>query len=72
MTVDLKKEQQATLERPRYPYSTVARFFFRSMDVVAGGETTLAKAKVIEILAGVPYRYLAESRVHEDDRALPG
>jgi ubiquinol oxidase len=56
MIVDLKKEQQATLDRPRYPYSRLARFFFANMDVVAGKETTLAKAKVIEILAGVPYR----------------
>ncbi len=56
MTVDLRKEQQAALERPRYPYSPVARFFFANMDAVAGKETTLAKAKVIELLAGVPYR----------------
>ncbi|HJW74290.1 MAG TPA: hypothetical protein VJ787_01290 [Thermoleophilia bacterium] len=56
MTVDLKKEQQATLDRPRYPYSAITRFFVKDMDVMAGAETTLAKAKVIEMLAGVPYR----------------
>lgn len=56
MTLDLKKEQQATLDRPRYPYSAITRFFVKDMDVMAGAETTLAKAKVIEMLAGVPYR----------------
>jgi ubiquinol oxidase len=56
MPVDLKTEQQASLGRPRYPYSAVARFFFLGMDVLAGSETTLAKAKLIEALAGVPYR----------------
>jgi ubiquinol oxidase len=56
MTLDLRKEQEASLDRPRYPYSAVARFFFANMDAVAGKETTLAKAKVIELLAGVPYR----------------
>ena len=56
MTVDLKKEQLASLERPRYPYSTVARLFVLSMDLVAGRRTSLAKAKMVEALAGVPYR----------------
>ncbi len=32
VTVDLKKEQQASKARPRYDYSAVARFFFRNMD----------------------------------------
>jgi hypothetical protein len=54
--IDLKKEQQASLARPRYKYSAVARFFFRSMDMLAGPETTLAKAKLVEALAPVPYR----------------
>jgi hypothetical protein len=54
--IDLKKEQQATLARPRYPYSEVARLFFRSMDLLVGRETTLSKAKLIEMLAGIPYR----------------
>lgn len=26
--IDLKKEQQASLARPRYKYSAIARFFF--------------------------------------------
>jgi hypothetical protein len=55
-SIDLKKEQLATLRRPRFPYSPAARFFFRSMDLLTGSRTTLAKASLIESLAGVPYR----------------
>ena len=54
--IDLKKEQQATLARPHYRYSLAARFFFLTMDLVTGRRTTLSKAKMIELLAGVPYR----------------
>jgi ubiquinol oxidase len=54
--IDLNKEQQASRARPRYPYSAVARVFFRSMDMLTGKQTTLAKAKLVEILATVPYR----------------
>jgi len=54
--IDLKKEQQASRARPRYPYSAVARVFFVSMDMLTGKTTTLAKAKLIEILAPIPYR----------------
>ena len=54
--IDLKREQEATLARPRYTYSAGARFFFRSMDTMAGQEDTLPKVKVIESLASIPYR----------------
>ena len=54
--VDLRKEQQASRARPRYSYSAVARFFFRTMDMLAGPETTLAKARLVEALAPIPYR----------------
>jgi hypothetical protein len=54
--IDLRREQQATLERPRYAYSSGARFFFRSMDRLAGKEETLPKVRVIEALASIPYR----------------
>jgi len=54
--VDLKKEQDASLRRPRYPYTLSARFFFASMDLLVGEKTTLAKTKLIEILASIPYR----------------
>jgi hypothetical protein len=35
---------------------SVARLFFRSMDMLAGKETTLAKAKLVEALAPIPHR----------------
>jgi len=56
MKIDLNKEQQVSRVRPRYPYSAVARVFFVSMDMLTGKKTTLAKAKLVEILAPVPYR----------------
>ena len=54
--IDLKKEQQASRTRPRYSYSPLARLFFAGMDMLTGKETTLAKAKLVEVLAPVPYR----------------
>ena len=56
MAIDLEKEQRATLERPRYRYSAAARMFFFMMDMITGRKTTPAKAKLIEILASIPYR----------------
>lgn len=56
MNIDLKKEQIASKERPRYRYSLAAKFFFWSMDLITGKKTTLAKAKLIEMLASIPYR----------------
>jgi hypothetical protein len=55
-TIDLKREQHASMARPRYRYSWAARFFFLSMDLTTGRKATLAKAKLLEILAGIPYR----------------
>ncbi len=46
--IDLKREQQASRVRPRYPYSAAARVFFVSMDMLTGKKTTLAKAKLVE------------------------
>jgi len=54
--VNLKQEQLASLNRPRYSYSLRARIFFFLMDKLAGKATTLAKTKLIEILASIPYR----------------
>lgn len=54
--IDLSKEQQASRARPRYPYSATARVFFGGMDLLTGRQTTLAKVKLVEILATVPYR----------------
>ena len=56
-TIDLTREQRATLARPRYGYSTIARGFFRSMDTLAGKEDTLVKARLIEALASVPQSF---------------
>jgi ubiquinol oxidase len=56
MSLDLKKEQKATSERPRYQYSLAAKVFFFSIDLIAGRTITLSKVKLIEILAGIPYR----------------
>jgi hypothetical protein len=68
--IDLKKEQINSLNRPRYKYSLIAKIFFISMDIVTGWRITLAKTKVIEILASIPYRawearhYSRETRVY--------
>jgi len=56
MTIDLKQEQQASLERPPFPYTPMTRVFVAAMDMVAGRTTSLAKAKMLEVLAGIPYR----------------
>ncbi len=54
--IDLKREQKASLARKRYKYSFIAKVFFFKMDVLTGKKTTLAKAKIIETLASIPYR----------------
>lgn len=54
--IDLKKEQSATLLRPRLVYSGIAKIFFWGMDLVTGKRITLAKAKLLETLACIPYR----------------
>jgi hypothetical protein len=54
--IDLAKEQRATRARPRYEYSSLAKTFFASMDLLAGAQTALYKVKLIEALAPVPYR----------------
>jgi hypothetical protein len=56
MTIDLRREQEATLQRPAFDYTPLARAFTASMDLAAGAETSLAKAKLLEVLADVPYR----------------
>lgn len=54
--IDLKKEQKASLMRPRYKYSFSAKLFFFLMDMITGKRATLAKVKLIETLASIPYR----------------
>jgi ubiquinol oxidase len=76
MSIDLKQEQQASLARPRCKYSVAAKLFFLSMDLLTGKKTTLAKAKLIEMLAGIPYRawefrqYVRLTRCYRDPKAL--
>jgi hypothetical protein len=54
--IDLAKEQRASRARPHYRYSVAARLFFGAMDVLAGPENTLAKVRLLEALAPIPYR----------------
>jgi demethoxyubiquinone hydroxylase (CLK1/Coq7/Cat5 family) len=54
--IDLKKEQIASANRPRYKYSIAARILFLAMDIVTGRKSTLSKAKLLETLACIPYR----------------
>jgi hypothetical protein len=76
LQIDLKKEQRATLERSRYSYSFTARLFFGMMDLLTGSRTTLAKAKLIEMLASIPYRsweirqYARMTRLYRNSREI--
>lgn len=54
--IDLKAEQQASLERPRCKYSLAAKFFFATMDLLTGRGINLPKTLLIELLASIPYR----------------
>lgn len=56
MNIDLLKEQKSSLIRPSLNYGIAARFLFFAMDLTAGKKDTLAKAKLLEILACIPYR----------------
>ena len=68
---DRRREQQVTLDSPRRRYGLGARFLFRSLDLVYGTERTLAKFKVLELVARVPYQaweqvaYIAITHVAE-------
>jgi len=74
--IDLKKEQQATLTRPNPGYSFMARLFFKAFDLLTGRQTTLFKVKVLEILAGIPYRaweirlYQKLTRSYDDEERM--
>jgi ubiquinol oxidase len=54
--IDLERERQASLARPRLDYSSVTRALVRGMDVFAGADTTVVKARIVESLAPIPYR----------------
>ncbi len=55
-TVDLRREQEAVLARPRMRYTLMAKTLFTLMDLVHGKDTTLPKVKLLEILARIPYQ----------------
>jgi ubiquinol oxidase len=52
----LVAQQQQTLASAPMRYSWIAKIFFFKMDLLTGKKVTLAKAKLLEILACVPYR----------------
>src|SRR5574340_634578 len=56
MNIDLKKEQDGTLARPVRAYGVLARLLFWTMDIFYGKELTFGKARLLEILARVPYQ----------------
>ena len=56
MGIDLRKEQEATLARPRMKYGLLASLMFRTMDLIYGNKTTYPKVKFLEILARIPYQ----------------
>ena len=49
-------EQQASLHSPRRRYSLSARLLFAVMDKLYGTDRTLAKFRVLELVARVPYQ----------------
>jgi hypothetical protein len=52
----LRAEQRRTLDTPRRRYSLAARALFLGMDLLYGRRRTLAKFRVLEIVARVPYQ----------------
>ena len=56
MAINLKKEQETTLARPRMKYGLLASVMFLSMDLIYGRKTTYPKVKFLEILARIPYQ----------------
>ena len=66
----LKQEQEKTLAAPRMRYGLLARLLFVSMDVLYGRTKTLAKFRVLEIIARMPYQawenvaYIAITHAH--------
>ncbi len=66
----LEAEQARTLSSPRRPYGLLARGLFVVMDLLYGREPTLAKFKVLEVVARVPYQaweqvsYVAVTHTH--------
>ena len=55
-TINLKQEHNSTLQRKRYKYNLMPKLLFATMDLIAGKKHSLPKAKLLEILASIPYR----------------
>ena len=53
--LDLKAEQQKTLDRPRMHSNFILKTMYWSMDLIYGKARTLEKFKIIELLARYPY-----------------
>jgi hypothetical protein len=76
VNIDLKAEQAASLDRPRMKYTILARMLFWGMDVLYGKKTTLPKARLLEILARIPYQawenrqYTLMNRRYGDEREV--
>ena len=68
---ELVAAQQQTLSAPRRKYSPAARGLFLTLDLVYGKQRTMAKFKVLEIVARVPYQtwehvaYIAVTHLHQ-------
>lgn len=54
--VDLKAEQQKTMQTPVMSANFILRMMYLTMDLLYGAKGSLPKFKVIEILASYPYR----------------
>jgi hypothetical protein len=54
--LQLRAEQQRTLDTPRRRYSIAARVLFIGMDLLYGRKRTMSKFRVLEIVARVPYQ----------------
>ena len=55
-TCDLRVEQARTLAAPRLAYGALSRALFAALDLVYGRRSTLAKFRVLELVARVPYQ----------------
>jgi ubiquinol oxidase len=68
---ELVAAQQETLQSPRRKYGMLARILFATLDLFYGHERTLAKFKVLELIARVPYQaweqtaYIAITQVNQ-------
>ena len=71
---ELRAAQQTTLSTPRLRYPLSARLLFAAMDLVYGRQRTVAKFRVLELIARVPYQaweqvaFVAITHVHSEPR----